>query len=905
MSINNTTWINSSITTYPITDAANGQRFTSGSRISAGHDDDAVEAGLRVNDLFAAQPALVLGTIGMVRLNGLLWQAVTPPADRKVIELLANALAAQIPTDLFQPRPAVAATPAPKHATARTDNPRATAMIAVYAIAKALVQADMQGDAASGLREDLNLVYDQFVRQYGVIHSFANRLALKNEPELLFLKALETNVREEAGVLVAEKTTIFFRPTIQPTPQIHIGSMSPDEALLRCLNDVGRLDLPTIATYTGLSEQDAINALQGRIYCDPATQAWVMADVYLSGDVRQKLAVAEDAAKTDPAFLTNVISLQAVQPTELTPGKIKANLGAPWIPADVVRDFIISLMPRFAGAGWSRGIVQYHAPLAKWDIKDKNYACNSPEATSAWGTKRMDGIEIVEKALNGVPPVVYDVIERDGSEKRIINQKATLSAQEKWMQVRERFKVWVWEDADRAERLCQIYNLLHNSIRRRDFDGSHLLLPGLNRSILRKGDLDDHQKDGIWCSLQQQATLLDLCVGAGKTFIGLAWAHEVKRLGMAKRVMIIAPKNLVEQWGNEANRLYPDMRVMVMAPEDFTLARRGEFLNRIITDNPDVVICAHTSFGFIDPVQCGAAFIRNEKAALEAYLLDQRETSDNKHALKAIAQKVNDFATKLKDMESRIKRDSQQIISWDELQIDALFVDEAQEFKNLITPSMMQVAGVPKGDAKRAFDMRIKTWDILKRGGKVVFATGTPIMNSVGEAFIMMKYLAEALLTAQGLSMFDSWARTFAEVVPIFEMTPDGGSFQVKNRLARFVNMPELFNLWFQFTFSRSREQLGLPTPTLMGGKPIAVSVPPSSRLKAYIRQCVNRVDAIKSGDVDPSEDNILKVISDAGKAALDTRLVFGGEEMDSMESWDTTDDTDDQDDDTDDQDAA
>jgi len=873
----NNRWINSSITTYPVTEATKSQQhFTTGSRISAGHDDDSIEAGLRVNDLFTARPALVIGQIGMVRLNNLLWQAVTPPTEQTVTALLAEMLAAELPTNLFQPRRAAAPTASAKASI--STSPRAVALMRVYTAAKELLKADAAGADATALRDTLNVTYDALVRQYGVIHTRANQQVLKGQPELYFLRALETNVREEAGMLVAEKSAIFYGPTVRPTPTVAIGRMTPDEAFLRCLNDIGKIDLTTIATYAGRSESDVINALQGRIYCDPATQAWVTADAYLSGNVRKKLAVAEEAANADPSFIPNVISLQAVQPIELTPGQIDANLGASWIPASDVRDFIVSIIPCFAGDRSCTGDVQYIAPLAKWVVKDTNFAKHSPEATSEWGTARMDGIAIIEAALNGVPPVVTDAVGTGDSKKYVPNQKDTLLVQEKWQQLAARFSAWIWEDADRAERLCRVYNDTFNSIRRRDFDGSHLALPGINRAILRGEDLLPHQKDGVWCALQQNATLFDLCVGSGKTFMGLVWAHEVIRVGMAKKVLIDVPNHLVEQWGVEANRLYPDMRVLVMSPEDFTKARRGEFLSRIATENFDVVICAHTSFGFIEAGQCARDFINVEVGKLRDYLKEARANKDaDKRSLKQIEDKILTMETRLRELEHGLNHDSDRIITWDELGIDALFVDEAHEFKNLYTPSMMNVPGVPNGDAKRAMDMRIKTWDIRTRGGKVVFATGTPILNSVGEAFIMQTFLAEELLAERGIAMFDAWARTFAKVVPVFEMTPDGGGFRVNSRLARFVNMPELFGMWFQFTFSRSREQLGLPTPALMGGKRIGVSIPASPRLTAFVKDCVERVEAIKAGDVKPWEDNMLCVVNDAGKAALDTRLVMGG----------------------------
>lgn len=888
-------WVTTTMTTLPVVPATEGHHFTTGSRLSMGHDDqDAPTAGLRINDWFLAHPECVLGHLGMVRQHGMLWQLVSPPSDVSVATLLTERL--HLPQDLFQARQrtqtAEVTPPPPSREPAKSA--RVQALLRVYAAAKAVLRADAAGEDAQPLRATLQATYADLVQHYGVIHTRANQQALKGQPELCFLRALETNVRVDDGIVCADQAVCFTQPTLRPTPQIAIGQMTADEALVRCLNDVGQVDLPTITRYTGMDTAAVIAALQGRIYHDPALDRWVTADHYLAGNVRRKLAEATAAATRDPRYQANIEGLHAVQPTPLTPGQIKATIGAPWIPASDVRDFITSLIPRFGDTRYGRrSEVIYHAPLAKWVIRDPNRAMDAPEATTVWGTARMDAISIIQNALNGIPCVVYDVIRTGESEKRVPNQPETLLAQSKQQAIATRFSQWVWEDADRADRLCTIYNDTFNTMRRRDVDGSHLLLPGINRSILRGGDLLPHQKDAVWCALQQPATLLDLCVGAGKTFIGLVWAHEVKRLGLARKVLITAPNHLVEQWGVEANRLYPDMRVLVMAPEDFTKAKRGEFLSRIATESFDVVICAHTSFGFIEPGTCASEFIAQEVTKLRDYLLhlrrDPATAQAEKRSLKQIEDRVDKLETRLKEIRHTITHDSARTITWDELGIDALVVDEAHEYKNLPIASMMNVPGVPKGDAKRAFDMRIKTWDILRRGGKVVFATGTPILNSVGEAFIMQTFLSEGLLEERGIAMFDAWARTFAEVVPVFEMTPDGGGFRLNSRLARFVNLPELFSLWYQVTFSRSREQLGLPTPTLMSGKRQGITIPPSPQLTAYVQQCVRRVEAIKTGRVQPWEDNVLKVVSDASKAALDIRLVAVEAPMPPLDAPDLT----------------
>lgn len=761
-------------------------------------------------------------------------------------------------------------------------------MYQISDIAKQLLAADTNGDdQATTLRHELNVRYDQFVQHYGVFHAKANQQALRSDSVLYFLRALEKDVDVIDGTVQARKTALFYGPTVQAELPLAIGSMQPEEALLHCLNNVGHVNMTTLVEYTSMSADAIAHALKGRVFTNPENGQWEAADQYLSGNVVAKLTSAKAAAAINPQYTRNVEALEAVQPAALTPGHIRAKCGASWIPAEDVTAFVLSLIPSFRGRYGAQGQVFYRAPMAKWSIHDPNGAGKwSVEARRQWGVADMNGLDIIEKALNGVPPVVYDTVkDANGSIKKVVNAKQTLLAQEKWMHIRAKFETWIWEDADRAERLCTIYNDTFNTQRRRDFDGSHLTLPGMNRALLDGGDLRPHQKDGIYAALQQKATLWDLCVGSGKTFMGLAWANEMTRLGLAQKVMITAPNHLVEQWGVEAARLYPNLKVMVMAPEDFSASRRQEFLSRMITEDYNVIIIAHTSFGFIKSAQIQRDYMQREILKLRAYLheLELADNSDDKKGKKQIEAKVYAMEVKLQEAMASLRQDKA-VITWEDLGINALLVDEAHEFKNLSIATMMHVAGVPKGDAQRALDMRVKTWDILQRGGRVVFATGTPLTNSVGEAFIMQTYLAEEELEKRGIDMFDAWARTFADIVPIFEMTPDGGGFQVKNRLARFVNLPELFNIWFGFTFSRSREQLGLPTPSLMGGKRIGITVPASAELKRYVKHCVARVEAIKSGQVDPRNDNMLKIVSDAGKAALDIRLVRSPEALKEVE---------------------
>ncbi len=877
------TWIETTFAPVPIVNADGSAHATFTSLLRTGeYAQLAEDAGLlRMGRTFADQPAQIAGTPRLVRDGTRYLAQVLPPTECTVGAAVAKRLAA-LPIDLLVNGAALAPLPAPASAAClNRASPRAMGLLALYARAKRVIQLDLQGQDATAARATLDAAYDQFVERFGPIHARANSLALKGEPELLFLRALESDVVSTNGTISARKAPIFATPTIRTAPRIIAGSMTADEALLCCLDERGCVDLERIGALAGMSPDVAATTLAGRIYRDPTSQVYVTADAYLSGNIRQKLAAAEQAAVAEPRYAAHGAALQAALPADLTPGQIAVKFGAPWVPADVYMAFITTLIPGFAGSYGARGQITYLRPLARWAVADEAYSRRSHAATVAWGTGRMHALDIIEKGLNNQTPVIYDELD-DGS--RVVNQKETLLAREKLERIKEAWAAWIWEDTDRTERLCTLYNTQFNSTRRRDFDGSHLSLPGINTAILRGGDLAAHQKDAVWMILQTPSVLLDLCVGAGKTFICLAAAHELKRLGLAQKILITVPNHLVEQWAAEANRLYPAMRVLAMAADDVAKERRGTFLSRIATEDWDVIICAHTSFGLIEVGTIAGEYIAREVDELRSYLEElQRKPEHNRtdrRTMKEIERKILSFETRMKEKEHRVTHDDARIITWEELGIDALFVDEAHEFKNLAVPTLLgNLPGVPKGDSKRAFDMRIKTWDLRRRGGRVVFATGTPVLNTLGEVFIMQKYLQEDVLAAHGIEHFDAWASTFAETQTVFEMTPDGGGFRMNTRLCKFVNLPELFNLWFQMTFSRSREQLGLPTPTLVSGKPIPISVPGTPTLKRLVASFVRRVEAIKAGAVEPAEDNMLKVTSDGRKAALDVRLVRGGAE--------------------------
>jgi N12 class adenine-specific DNA methylase len=724
-------------------------------------------------------------------------------------------------------------------------------------------------------RSELNRVYEQFIFQYGVIHDPRNQKLFGDLPELQFLLALERNPRRTpSGRWRADRERIFFERTLRPHQPALPGTLNPTEALLRCLDERGGLDIGYIAHLAGQSPDAVIAALGERIYRLPGTSQYELADIYLSGNVVAKLRDARVWAERNPAFARNVAALEAVQPTPLGLQEIIVNLNAFWLPEKIVTAFIRTLLP-----GWM-GEATYRSSLSEWVLTDPGkQGAFAVEATTRWGTPRADAITILHASLRGVPITVYDLVTVGDREKRVLNPAETVAAQEKQQEIAHAFARWVWDNPARADELCRRYNERFNSHRMRVYDGNHLSFPGINTTLLRGGDLADYQKGAVWQILQRPSTLLGFAVGGGKTFTAIAAAIEARRLGLCTKALAVVPNNLIGQWANEARRLYPGISVLAMAPEDFVKQRRGVVLSRIATGDWDLVVIAHSSFTLL-PLSADLVdtFRDQETDRLRAYLEEQRATattSDEKRSLKQIERAIKRLEERLQGMADRIARDSARTITWDELGIDMLIVDEAHEHKNLYVPTKLtNIAGLPSAHSQRALDMRIKTWDLLRQQWKVVFLTATPIMNTIGEAYVMQLYLQQQELEDVGIHHFDEWVSLYAQPRMAFEMKPDGSGFRHHTRLATFVNLPEMSALWRQVLNLRTKAQMGLPEPKLVTGKVIPVVVPPSAALKRYVQSLAARTDAVRSGHVDPTIDNLLRIVSDGRKAALDIRLV-------------------------------
>jgi len=606
------------------------------------------------------------------------------------------------------------------------------------------------------------------------------------------------------------------------------------------------------------------------IYRNPEGGTCETADKYLSGDVRAKLRAARAAAELERSYQRNIGALEAVQPADLEPGDIEARLGSSWIPTADVRDFIADLL----GVSPTDVRVSHSPAIATWTVELDYSSRFDVSNTTTYGTARFKASALIEDALNGRTPTAYDELE---DKTRVINQQETLAAREKQQELKDRFREWVWKDPARSSRLAREYNDRFNNLRLRTFDGSHLTFPGMNREWLRNHDLDRHQKDAVWRIMQTGSTLLAHVVGAGKTAAITASCMELRRLGLAKKPMIVVPNHLVEQWGAEFLRLYPNAQVFIAGREHFAAGNRQKAMARIASGNYDAVIVSHRSFEFL-PVSDAlfARFLDSQVEQLEEAIVEAKaEKGDNRRIVKELEKAKKRFVTKLKQRADRENKDN--TITFEELGVDQVFVDEADLYKNLFfTSKMNRIAGLPNTDSNRAFDMYMKTRYIrqVNAGRGVVFATGTPISNTMAEMYTMLRYLAPDLLEERGVAHFDAWAANFAEAVTALELAPDGSGYRMHTRFSRFINLPELLSMFRSVADVQTADMLKLPRPAVAGGKPHIVSAPASPELKDFVDTLVKRSEKLRKEKVDPRDDNMLKITGDGRKAALDMRLV-------------------------------
>jgi N12 class adenine-specific DNA methylase len=851
----------------------------------------------QINEYFAERPHMMLGTMA---LESTMYRAGEPaliPDGRDLAAALREAVAA-LPANVYREReqagqrqaPAPETILAPDYVkenaftlhegalvvrTGATLTPvakipeetarRIRGLIKVREAVREVLRTQIQNAGEGEIldaRRQLNLQYDVFVSRFGAVNDNANRRAFRSDPDYPLLCSLEDYNEETKR---AEKTAIFRERTIQQR-QAPRAAESPKDALVMVLNETGRVDLERMEALLSRPPEEFLPELKGLLYRNPETEQWEADDQYLSGDVRTKLENARAAVANDPRYQENVTALEAVQPADLTASEIDARLGAVWIPVSDVEAFTRSLL------GAEGVTVSHAAVVGTWFLRG-DYGARATVANSTeWGTGRYSALELIQDALNLKTPTVYDTDPK--TKNSVINATETEAARDKLEKIKERFKTWVWEDDERRERLCRKYNDEFNSVRLRVFNGSHLTLPGSSDRV----SLRPHQKNAVWRIVQSDNTLLAHAVGAGKTYTMVAAAMEAKRLGLATKPMIVVPNHMLAQFSSELLTLYPTANILVAGKEDFEASRRARLFSRIATGNWDAVIVTHSSFEKIPlSVEARRDFIDEQIREVEMAIREQSAHKGTR-LVKELEKVKRRLEAKLESLSASEKKDN--TLTFEELGIDRLFVDEAHKFKNLFyVTKMTRVAGLPQTASERAFDLFLKVQHIQgkSRGGGVVFATGTPISNTMAEMFTMQRYLQMGTLRRNGLQHFDSWAGTFGETVTAMELSPDGAGYRLQSRFARFVNVPELMQQFRQVADVQTAEMLKLPIPKLDQGQPITVSAPTTPELKRFVEQLVARTEKIKSGKVDPRDDNMLKVTTEGRKAALDLRLVMGG----------------------------
>jgi N12 class adenine-specific DNA methylase len=853
------------------------------------------DGGIRVNEYYARHPEMMLGTM---KLHGTMYSAGEPTLDGELTPELLSRAVEYLPAGVYIPRDKQRGPPpALLDADAfngvkdgayavrdgalvvRSGNSFEPAGLSVSAEARVkgmmavrdavrLVFRTQLDDAPEEriveARKLLNTVYDSFVARYGALSSRDNLRAFASDPDQPLLLSLEIY---DAETKRAQKTAIFERRTLERRKTAeHVATAA--EALAISLNETGRIHWPLMEKLTAHGSRQLQRELDSLVYRNPEGE-WETADRYLSGDVRAKLRTAEAAAALDPAsYRRNVEALKEVQPVDLLPADISARLGSSWIPAGDVKTFVAELLD----IPERTVTVSHSCVIAAWALTLDSTAKSNVSNTTAWGTARALASDLIDDALNGRTPTIYDQIDKD---TRVVNQQETIAAREAQQKIRDRFSEWIWQDEERAQRLARLYNDRFNNIRLRTYDGSHLTFPGMNRSLLRRNDLDRHQKDAVWRAIQSDNTLLAHCVGAGKTAVMAATAMEMKRLGLAAKPMMVVPNHLVEQWGAAFLALYAHAHIFVAGKDAFATGNRQRAMSRIATGQYDAVIVSHSSFEKL-PVsdETFGRFVGKQIEQLEEAIIEARaEKGDNRRIVKELEKAKKRLTTKLKDRADRENKDD--AITFEQMGIDRIFVDESDLYKNLgFTTKMTRIAGLPNSESNRALDMSMKTRYLAERNGGILFATGTPISNTMAEMYTLQRYLAPETLRAAGVEHFDAWAANFGEPVTSLELAPDGSGYRMHTRFAKFVNLPELLSMFRSFADVQTADMLHLPRPAIEGGKPHITSAPGSPELKAYVETLVTRAQKLRTMRIDPSVDNMLKITGDGRKAALDMRLV-------------------------------
>lgn len=746
---------------------------------------------------------------------------------------------------------------------------RVKGMVKIRDITNELIQCQMEegsDEQITKLQGKLNEEYDTFTAKYGLLSSNANKRAFSQDSSYCLLTSLE--FLDDKGEL-KRKADIFSKRTIRRAETV-TSVDTASEALAVSIGERAGVDLSYMSQLSGKTEEELTEELAGVIFKNPIGEKWEPSDEYLSGNVREKLQTAKQFAEDHPEYQVNVQYLEQVQPKDLDASEIEARLGATWISEDYITRFMAETFhtPRYYIG--SKVKVQYAEVTGQWNVMGKNVdSYGNALVTSTYGTQRANAYRLLEDALNLRDTKIYDTVQDADGEHRELNRKETMLAQQKQELIKEEFKEWIFKDLHRREDLCKIYNERFNSIRPREYDGSHIQFVGMNPEIT----LMPHQKNAVAHVLYGNNTLLAHCVGAGKTFQMIAAGMESKRLGLSQKNLYVVPNHLTEQWGSDFLRLYPGANILVATKKDFEPANRKRFCSRIATGDYDAVIIGHTQFEKI-PLsrERQIAMLEDQIADITFSIEEAAHQAGQNYTIKQLEKTKKSLQARMKKLNDQTRKDD--VVTFEQLGVDRLFVDESHSFKNLfLYTKMRNVAGISQTDAQKSSDMFMKCryMDELTGGRGITFATGTPVSNSMTELYTIMRYLQYDTLMRMGMGHFDSWAATFGETVTAIELSPEGTGYRAKTRFARFFNLPELISIFKEAADIQTSDMLNLPVPE---AEFINEVLKPSEEQQEMVSAFSERAESVRGGLVNPTEDNMLKITNDGRKCALDQRLL-------------------------------
>ena len=753
---------------------------------------------------------------------------------------------------------------------------RIKGMVAIRDSVRNLIEIqkeDYPDEEIKQAQEKLNNLYDTFTKKYGLINSRANSSAFSNDSSFPLLSALE--VLNENGEL-ERKADMFYKRTIKPHKAVTEVDTA-DEALAVSMGEKACIDMEYMQQLSGKSEEELFDDLKGVIFLNPlygygnvSEQKYLMADEYLSGNVREKLITAKKSAEVYPDdYKINVEALEKVQPKDLTASEIAVRLGATWLPPEIIQQFMFEFLDTPRYAQWNIK-VHFSQFTGEWNIEGKSYDRSNVKAYSTYGTSRINGYKIIEETLNLKDVRIFDYIEdEEGKKKAVLNKKETAIAQAKQELIKQGFQDWIWADPTRREKLTKMYNEKFNSIRPREYDGSHIVFNGMNPEI----ELREHQKNAVAHILYGGNTLLAHAVGAGKTFEMVAAAMESKRLGLCNKSLFVVPNHLTEQWAAEFLQLYPAANILVATKKDFETKNRKKFCGRIATGDYDAVIIGHSQFEKIPmSIERQRAILEQQLEELTDGIADLKRNRGENFSIKQLEKSRKAVKQKLEKLNDQSRKDD--VVTFEELGVDRMFIDESHYYKNLyLYTKMRNVGGIAQSEAQKSSDlfMKCRYLDELTGGRGTVFATGTPISNSMVELYTIQRYLQYNTLVKNNLQHFDAWASTFGETVTAVELTPEGTGYRAKTRFAKFYNLPELMAMFKEVADIKTADMLDLPVPQAHYHN---VAVKPSEMQKEMVASLAERAEKVRGGAVDSSVDNMLKITNDGRKLALDQRML-------------------------------